>query len=110
MQLKRTALHDLHVSSGGKMVPYAGWSMPVQYRDSIIASHLHTRSSASLFDVSHMLQVGAPPVYVRTYVRTHVYMQCMYVCMNVRTYTYMHVCMFTYKDIHSLMYARTSSA
>ena len=44
------------------MVPFAGWSMPVQYKDSIVESHLHTRSSVSLFDVSHMLQVGALPM------------------------------------------------
>ena len=40
------------------MVPFAGWSMPVQYKESIVNSHLHTRTSVSLFDVSHMLQVG----------------------------------------------------
>lgn len=44
------------------MVPFAGWSMPVQYKDSIVESHLHTRGSVSLFDVSHMLQVGALPL------------------------------------------------
>ena len=53
----KTALHDLHVNKGGKMVDFAGWSMPVQYGShGIIDSHLHTRSKASLFDVSHMLQ------------------------------------------------------
>lgn len=39
------------------MVEFAGWSLPVQYKDSHIASHLHTRQHCSLFDVSHMLQV-----------------------------------------------------
>ncbi|KJE89368.1 glycine cleavage system protein T [Capsaspora owczarzaki ATCC 30864] len=54
---KRTALYDFHVAKGGKMVPFAGWDMPVQYSDlGIIASHHHTRENASLFDVSHMLQ------------------------------------------------------
>lgn len=56
--LKRTCLYDFHLSHGGKMVPFAGWSMPVQYPDlSIINSCLHTRKHASMFDVSHMLQV-----------------------------------------------------
>uniref|UniRef100_A0A8B9KP45 Aminomethyltransferase n=1 Tax=Astyanax mexicanus TaxID=7994 RepID=A0A8B9KP45_ASTMX len=51
-----TPLHDFHRSQGGKMVEFAGWSMPVQYRDSHITSHLHTRHHCSIFDVSHMLQ------------------------------------------------------
>lgn len=38
------------------MVPFCGWSMPVQYKDGVLPSHLHTRQHASLFDVSHMLQ------------------------------------------------------
>ncbi|XP_077547524.1 aminomethyltransferase, mitochondrial isoform X3 [Haemaphysalis longicornis] len=55
--LQRTALHELHVRHGGRMVPFAGYSMPVQYEGlGIGASHLHTRLHASLFDVSHMLQ------------------------------------------------------
>ena len=40
------------------MVPFAGWEMPVQYKDSISASHLHLRSSVGVFDVSHMLQTS----------------------------------------------------
>lgn len=40
------------------MVEFAGWSMPVQYKDSHIVSHMHTREHCSIFDVSHMLQVG----------------------------------------------------
>ncbi|KAK1858542.1 hypothetical protein I4F81_001143 [Pyropia yezoensis] len=56
--LKRTVLHDFHESLGGKMVPFAGYSMPVQYSsEGIKASHLWVRSSAGLFDVSHMGQV-----------------------------------------------------
>ncbi|KAJ3018321.1 hypothetical protein HKX48_002959 [Thoreauomyces humboldtii] len=55
--LKRTALHDLHVAHGGKMVSFADWSMPVQYSSlGVLASHNWTRTHASLFDVSHMLQ------------------------------------------------------
>ncbi|RUP46157.1 hypothetical protein BC936DRAFT_147284 [Jimgerdemannia flammicorona] len=55
--LKKTALYDFHVKHGGKMVPFAGYSMPVQYSGlGVLASHLHTREGASIFDVSHMLQ------------------------------------------------------
>ncbi|KAM6170350.1 aminomethyltransferase, mitochondrial [Rhynchocyon petersi] len=54
--LRRTPLYDLHLAHGGKMVAFSGWSLPLQYRDSHIASHLHTRRHCSLFDVSHMLQ------------------------------------------------------
>ena len=71
LQLKRTALYDLHVSNGGKMVPFAGWSMPVQYKDSIVDSHLHTRSSVSLFDVSHMLQVSSLPSILHSIMYVH---------------------------------------
>ncbi|XP_038149980.1 aminomethyltransferase, mitochondrial [Cyprinodon tularosa] len=54
--LKKTPLFDFHRHHGGKMVDFAGWSMPVQYKDSHIASHTHTREHCSIFDVSHMLQ------------------------------------------------------
>ncbi|KAI9216223.1 hypothetical protein BC828DRAFT_12487, partial [Blastocladiella britannica] len=54
---KRTSLYDFHVAHGGKMVPFAGWDMPLSYPNkSHIQSHMHTRTHASLFDVSHMLQ------------------------------------------------------
>ncbi len=56
-QLLKTALYDLHVELGAKMVPFAGYEMPVQYPMGILKEHLHTRSSAGLFDVSHMGQV-----------------------------------------------------
>ncbi len=55
--LQRTPLHDLHLSLGARMVPFAGYSMPLQYARGIVAEHRHTRESASLFDVSHMGQV-----------------------------------------------------
>ena len=55
--LKRTVLHDLHVDLGAKMVPFAGYAMPVQYKPGVMAEHLHTRAQAGLFDVSHMGQV-----------------------------------------------------
>ncbi|MBE0531222.1 MAG: glycine cleavage system aminomethyltransferase GcvT [Rhodospirillales bacterium] len=53
--LKRTPLDSLHRELGGRMVPFAGYEMPVQY-EGILAEHLHTRSHAGLFDVSHMGQ------------------------------------------------------
>src|SRR5258708_6721468 len=56
--LKRTPLHALHVASGGKMVPFAGYDMPVQFAAGVLKEHLHTRSSAGLFDVSHMGQIA----------------------------------------------------
>ncbi|KAF9489606.1 glycine cleavage system T protein [Pleurotus eryngii] len=56
-QLRQTPLHDFHVQNAAKMVPFAGWSMPLSYGDvGQVASHNHTRTAASLFDVSHMLQ------------------------------------------------------
>jgi aminomethyltransferase len=55
--LRRTPLYDLHLSLGAKMVPFAGYHMPVQYASGIMAEHLHTRAAAGLFDVSHMGQV-----------------------------------------------------
>ena len=54
---RSTPLHDLHVELGGKMVDFAGWSMPVQYQAGIMAEHRHCRGQAGLFDVSHMGQV-----------------------------------------------------
>jgi aminomethyltransferase len=53
---KRTPLYDQHVKAGARMVPFAGYDMPVQYPTGIIAEHTWTRSSAGLFDVSHMGQ------------------------------------------------------
>src|ERR1700730_13408084 len=55
--LKRTPLHALHVARGGKMVPFAGYDMPVQYPAGVLREHLHTREAAGLFDVSHMGQI-----------------------------------------------------
>src|SRR5256885_14736916 len=59
--LKRTPLHALHVARGGKMVPFAGYEMPVQYAAGVLKEHLHTRSAAGLFDVSHMGQLALRP-------------------------------------------------
>jgi aminomethyltransferase len=55
--LKRVPLHDLHVARGGKIVPFAGYEMPVQYAAGVLKEHLHTRAAAGLFDVSHMGQI-----------------------------------------------------
>src|SRR6185437_2773291 len=54
--LRVTPLHALHLELGGKMVPFAGYEMPVQYPAGILKEHLHTREKAGLFDVSHMGQ------------------------------------------------------
>ncbi len=55
--LQVTPLHSLHVSLGARMVPFAGYDMPVQYPAGVLKEHLQTRASAGLFDVSHMGQV-----------------------------------------------------
>ena len=55
--LKRTPLHALHLSLGARMVPFAGYDMPVQYPLGVLKEHLHTRAAAGLFDVSHMGQI-----------------------------------------------------
>src|SRR6478736_99932 len=52
-ELLRTPLHDWHVSHGGRMVDFAGWSMPVQYK-SIADEHNATRNAVGVFDISHM--------------------------------------------------------
>ena len=54
--LRRTALYYLNLDSGAKMVPFAGYEMPVQYGLGVLGEHLHTRTKAGLFDVSHMGQ------------------------------------------------------
>lgn len=55
--LRHTPLYDLHVAQAAKLVPYAGWEMPVQYPMGVMGEHQHTRTHAGLFDVSHMGQV-----------------------------------------------------
>src|SRR5687768_1290119 len=54
--LRKTPLHARHVSSNARMVPYAGWEMPVEY-SGITAEHLAVRTRAGLFDVSHMGEI-----------------------------------------------------
>ena len=56
-QLLKTPCYDLHIEAGGKMVPFAGYEMPVQYSLGVKKEHLHTRAAAGLFDVSHMGQL-----------------------------------------------------
>ena len=56
--LQTTPLHALHLARGGKMVPFAGYDMPVQFPAGVLQEHLHTRKSAGLFDVSHMGQIA----------------------------------------------------
>ncbi len=57
MTLLTTPLDALHRELGARMVPFAGYEMPVQYPAGILKEHLHTREAAGLFDVSHMGQV-----------------------------------------------------
>ena len=56
-QLQQTPLHALHLELGARMVPFAGYAMPVQYPLGVLKEHLHTREQAGLFDVSHMGQI-----------------------------------------------------
>lgn len=59
--LLRTGLYDLHLALGARMVPFAGYDMPVQYPMGVLREHLQTRANAGLFDVSHMGQVILRP-------------------------------------------------
>ena len=56
-ELLKTPLHALHLELGARMVPFAGYSMPVQYPAGLMAEHKHTRNAAGLFDISHMGQL-----------------------------------------------------
>lgn len=58
MDNRKTALYDFHVAAGARMVPFAGWDMPVQYPAGIKAEHIATRTTCGLFDVSHMAQIS----------------------------------------------------
>jgi aminomethyltransferase len=55
--LRRTALYDRHVAAGAKMVDFAGWEMPVQYSEGVVAEHTAVRNAAGIFDVSHMGEI-----------------------------------------------------
>lgn len=64
---KKTPLYDKHVALKGKMVPFGGYIMPVQYDKGIIAEHMAVRTKAGLFDISHMGEVilKAPALWLR---------------------------------------------
>ena len=57
-KLKRTPLYETHVKYGGRMVPFAGWEMPVQYAKGVIAEHMAVRTGFGMFDVSHMGEIS----------------------------------------------------
>src|SRR3990170_3302874 len=59
--LRHTPLHAMHVRLGGRMVPFAGYDMPVQFPQGVLKEHLNTRGAAGLFDVSHMGQIALRP-------------------------------------------------
>ena len=56
MQVQKTALYNVHKNLGAKFVPFAGYEMPIQYKDGIVKEHISTRTYAGFFDVSHMGQ------------------------------------------------------
>ena len=56
--LVRTSLHGLHEDLGARLVPFAGYEMPLNFPQGVLAEHLHTRAAAGLFDVSHMGQIA----------------------------------------------------
>ncbi|MEZ4456252.1 MAG: hypothetical protein R2882_06840 [Gemmatimonadales bacterium] len=64
--LRQTPLAETHRSLGGKMVPFAGWEMPVQYPAGIMAEHKAVRSACGIFDVSHMGRVRSGLVLIGT--------------------------------------------
>lgn len=59
--LKRTPFYDMHVAHGARMVPFAGYEMPVSYPLGVLKEHLHTRAASGLFDISHMGQIALWP-------------------------------------------------
>src|SRR5215470_438853 len=61
LTLRHTPLHAMHLRLGARMVPFAGYDMPVQFAPGVLKEHLHTRSAAGLFDVSHMGQIALRP-------------------------------------------------
>ena len=69
-QSLKTPLYDLHLANSAKMVPFAGYSMPVNYGSGIIKEHLHTRNHSGLFDVSHMGQIIVRGSEIATHLET----------------------------------------
>jgi glycine cleavage system T protein (aminomethyltransferase) len=84
--LKATPLKTLHQELGARMVPFAGYDMPVQYPGGIMAEHLHTRAQAGLFDVSHMGQVVISGVGVAAALEKLVPVDLEQLAINRQTY------------------------
>ena len=84
--LKSTPLNALHRELGARMVPFAGYDMPVQYPDGIMTEHLHARDKAGLFDVSHMGQVVVRGVGVATALEAMVPVELQSLPINRQTY------------------------
>jgi aminomethyltransferase len=70
--LRRTPLYERHAALGARLVPFAGWEMPVQYT-SIVAEHRAVRTSAGVFDVSHMGQLSLAGEGARDYLQARLY-------------------------------------
>jgi aminomethyltransferase len=91
--LKRTQLYQWHVDNGGRMVPFAGWEMPVQYPTGPIQEHHATRQGAGLFDIDHMGQVLVRGVEAETFVNKMVSYDARKMAMLDA-----HYAIFCYKD------------
>ena len=59
--MEKTALYNFHKNSGAKFVPFAGYEMPIQYKDGIVKEHINTRQFAGFFDVSHICLLYTSP-------------------------------------------------
>lgn len=84
--LARTPLYDLHLELGAKMVPFAGYQMPVQYPTGVLKEHGHTRTQAGLFDVSHMGQVRLSGIHAAAALETLVPVDIVDLAVNTQRY------------------------
>ncbi|MDY7548569.1 glycine cleavage system aminomethyltransferase GcvT [Glaciimonas sp. CA11.2] len=84
--LARTPLYDLHLELGAKMVPFAGYQMPVQYPTGVLKEHTHTRTQAGLFDVSHMGQVRLSGAHAAAALETLVPVDIIDLAVNTQRY------------------------
>ena len=84
--LRTTALHALHVELGARMVPFAGYDMPVQYPSGVLQEHRHTRAAAGLFDVSHMGQLKLTGPSVARWLETLVPMDISGLALDQQRY------------------------
>lgn len=76
-ELKRTPLYGAHIKAGGKMVPFAGFEMPVQYKTGVVEEHMAVRNKAGMFDISHMGEItfkGAGALDAINYLLTNDYL------------------------------------